>query len=320
MFFLIFTICFLLARFIIPYSLPLENRILDEESFLNVLKEDQGRATNISLFDEIRLSFSNKSRLNFTDNNLCERCNMNNSLSTIATQTDEGFNECKPCVESDKVEITVASTETQTDVTFTTDCEPNSQKSMTTIETQTGDYKTSVEGNKVEISSITTQTSTDDVKLINMASQTIGSLLKPRVIRVVTRAQSKSFKNKNTVETQTEEIEPCFNKNKVYNDPCFECEKAHKYISQLENKIASCEVLLSEMENNFDHVQKVAEKTKNISLDSLVEKFIEKVENLEAACEAQSVVIDRIIPETSYATCQTEIGKLCCKRYLGILV
>ncbi|XP_037294429.1 myosin-11 isoform X2 [Manduca sexta] len=41
-----------------------DHQILDEESFVNALKEDQGRATNMSLFDEIRLSFCNISRHN----------------------------------------------------------------------------------------------------------------------------------------------------------------------------------------------------------------------------------------------------------------
>ncbi|XP_049873683.1 uncharacterized protein LOC126372128 isoform X2 [Pectinophora gossypiella] len=74
-----------------------ENRLLDEESFISALKEDQGRSTNMSLFDEIRLSISNMSRQSFidSDDTQCDKCtnNLNNSLVTTATQTDEGFSD-----------------------------------------------------------------------------------------------------------------------------------------------------------------------------------------------------------------------------------
>ncbi|CAK1580542.1 unnamed protein product [Parnassius mnemosyne] len=71
-----------------------DNRILDEESFINALKEDQGRPTNMSLFDEIRLSFCNISKHNITDLNSsrnfdksCVHCDT--LLVMASTQTDE---------------------------------------------------------------------------------------------------------------------------------------------------------------------------------------------------------------------------------------
>ncbi|XP_026327508.1 uncharacterized protein LOC113235816 isoform X2 [Hyposmocoma kahamanoa] len=73
-----------------------EHQLLDEESFLCALKEDQGRPTNMSLFDEIRLSFclprQNASEVN---ENQFDNCidNFENCCFTIGTQTDEDFDE-----------------------------------------------------------------------------------------------------------------------------------------------------------------------------------------------------------------------------------
>ncbi|XP_023941873.1 uncharacterized protein LOC112048537 isoform X2 [Bicyclus anynana] len=70
---------------------PQESRLLDEESFVKALKEDQGRPTNMSLFDEIRLSFCNMSRNNMSDFN-CTQPLENHVLDdfvTISTQTDD---------------------------------------------------------------------------------------------------------------------------------------------------------------------------------------------------------------------------------------
>ncbi|KAL0838608.1 hypothetical protein ABMA28_016698 [Loxostege sticticalis] len=69
-----------------------DNRLLDEESFVNALKEDQGRGTNMSLFDEIRLSFHNISRHSLPEANCqhYDRCQnpFETSMTTVETQTD----------------------------------------------------------------------------------------------------------------------------------------------------------------------------------------------------------------------------------------
>lgn len=86
-----------------------ENRILDEESFINALKEDQGRCTNISLFDEIRYSFCNMSKLNNTGSNSIAYDKNFDFNITVGTQTDEN----KPYDYADKVESTGMSTQTE---------------------------------------------------------------------------------------------------------------------------------------------------------------------------------------------------------------
>ncbi|XP_053609804.1 myosin heavy chain, non-muscle-like isoform X2 [Plodia interpunctella] len=74
-----------------------DNRLLDEESFVNALREEQGRATNMSLFDEIRLSFCNVSKFNHThDNDTIDKSrSFDVSLTTIGTQTEN----CDKCSE-----------------------------------------------------------------------------------------------------------------------------------------------------------------------------------------------------------------------------
>lgn len=81
----------------------LDNRLLDEESFVNALKEDQGRATNLSLFDEIRLSFSHSmSRPNFTEIPApCDKCNdLDASTTTVETQTEVNTSEVKDTIDT----------------------------------------------------------------------------------------------------------------------------------------------------------------------------------------------------------------------------
>ncbi|CAG4971099.1 unnamed protein product [Colias eurytheme] len=70
-----------------------DNQILDEESFVNKLKEEQGRATNMSLFDEIRLSFCNMSRTNITEISSHDKL-FDTSFINAATQTDETEKTC----------------------------------------------------------------------------------------------------------------------------------------------------------------------------------------------------------------------------------
>ncbi|CAG5045381.1 unnamed protein product [Parnassius apollo] len=100
-----------------------DNQILDEELFMNALKEDQGRPTNMSLFDEIRLSFCNISRHNITDlncsRNIDKSCVQVDTLLVMAsTQTDD-VDKYEPCMcsETGKMKIVPSALDiaTQTD-------------------------------------------------------------------------------------------------------------------------------------------------------------------------------------------------------------
>lgn len=124
---------------IIRSLIPIENQLLDEESFLNALKEEQGRPTNMSLFDEIRLSFCHpQSEIN---ENQFDNCIDNfENYYTIGTQTDETFIENdgskSNCEESLKPQTEIVDRLTQG--TQTEDSEPQTnfiQHELVTIET-----------------------------------------------------------------------------------------------------------------------------------------------------------------------------------------
>lgn len=90
---------------------------------MNALKEDQGRGTNMSLFDEIRYSFCNMSRLNNTgSNSIIYDKNFDCSFTNTGTQTDEILpNDCY-----DKVDNTKSSTSS----TQTEDIEPTNNNNV----------------------------------------------------------------------------------------------------------------------------------------------------------------------------------------------
>lgn len=63
---------------------PLDKDLLDEESFMNALKDGPGRSTNISIFDELRVSFGNMTRFDYN----LDRTNEEH-IAHEGTQTDE---------------------------------------------------------------------------------------------------------------------------------------------------------------------------------------------------------------------------------------
>lgn len=121
---------------------PIENRILDEESFTNALRDDPGRSTNMSLFDEIRMSF-NMSRLNVTEFNTahCDKCSPDNSFVATATQTEE-IEPCSNCHKDENhLEVVnyVVATATQTNESEIKPYVDVDKDDKATTETQTDD-------------------------------------------------------------------------------------------------------------------------------------------------------------------------------------
>ncbi|XP_022126399.2 centromere protein F isoform X2 [Pieris rapae] len=83
-----------------------DKRIVDDSFTF----KDEGRTTNMSLFDEIRLSFCNMSHHNMTD--ICTNDkDLDNSNSEIATQTDSTDNEKDSVIDKEYINI-----EVQTDI------------------------------------------------------------------------------------------------------------------------------------------------------------------------------------------------------------
>ncbi|CAF4933241.1 unnamed protein product [Pieris macdunnoughi] len=83
-----------------------DKRIIDESFTF----KDEGRPTNMSLFDEIRLSFCNMSRHNITDISTNDK-DLDNSNSEIATQTGSTDNEKDSVIDTEYINV-----EVQTDI------------------------------------------------------------------------------------------------------------------------------------------------------------------------------------------------------------
>lgn len=114
---------------------------------MNALRDDPGRSTNVSLFDEIRMSF-NISRLNLTEINTA------NTIVTTATQTDD-FIPHDNC-NKDENRLIKACAQTQTDVGKIKPCAicakgKNSVVKTATTQTDKDDIRHYIECDKDEI-------------------------------------------------------------------------------------------------------------------------------------------------------------------------
>ncbi|XP_047503239.1 uncharacterized protein LOC125048561 isoform X2 [Pieris napi] len=110
-----------------------DKRIIDESFTF----KDEGRPTNMSLFDEIRLSFCNMSRHNITDISTNNK-DLDNSNSDNATQTDSTDNEKDSVIDTEYINV-----EVQTDI----------NKSMRTSD---GETQTNIEHNDFKNAEIQT--------------------------------------------------------------------------------------------------------------------------------------------------------------------
>ncbi|CAH0398207.1 unnamed protein product [Chilo suppressalis] len=266
-----------------------DNHLLDEESFLNALKEDQGRATNMSLFDEIRLSFSaNISRHNMTDNTpKQDRFQyLDRPFNFVETQGDDS-NETEP---------------------FTSENRESINKSVITTGTQTG-----AEYNDIENYSIATQTDDQDKN-------------KSIPIKIVfTKATQSNIENvcRSHIETQTDDFHNNNNVIKTCLDcsKCNECENLKKYIEKLENDVKISQRIVKEAEsdlaiyeNNLVILQKLVQDgtDRNSLLQNAVDSLQSKIVLLEASCANQRDLIDSLNCEVRFVQCQTESGNLLC--------
>ncbi|CAH4028266.1 unnamed protein product [Pieris brassicae] len=126
----------------------IDKRIIDESFTFN----DEGRPTNMSLFDEIRLSFCNMSRHNITD--ICTNDkDLDNFNSEIATQTDSTDND-----KDSVLDVEYFNVEVQTDI--------NESKRTNNHETQTNIEHNSLKNAEMQTIQASNQT-------IDVESQTI---------------------------------------------------------------------------------------------------------------------------------------------------
>ncbi|CAH2270116.1 jg7653 [Pararge aegeria aegeria] len=196
---------------------PQDGRLLDEESFVNALKEDQGIPTNMSLFDEIRLSFCNMSRHNTTDLNFTQPIEkpVLDDFITSSTQTDdklyylnenEIFKNCRCKIISDDA----LNVSTQTDENITGNEE-------------TKDEATNTSFHVFEVFK--------DIEVMNYGTQT--------------------EENKFEHTANNNDVQVCFDCTK-----CFECERTKKYVTKLEKDIRCSNLTITEMEVKLDQYDK----------------------------------------------------------------
>ncbi|XP_075977691.1 uncharacterized protein LOC142977592 [Anticarsia gemmatalis] len=241
-----------------------DNRILDEESFINALKEDQGRSTNMSLFDEIRLSFCNVSRHNHSginsindkhlDSFTCDKI-FDNSFTAMATQTD-----IEPCMFDIKAHF-------GTTVSTQTDCENKLHFGMQT------DFEYVERDNVIKKNEISSQTQ-----------------CKP---------YNKCIKAQIPKYTQTDEE----SNNNNHSSKCLECEKINKYTAKLERDVHMSHCTVSEMqkeleryEGNLNVLQKFVDEgnERNSVLQAIIKSLQAKIGILETACDKQRARLDSL--------------------------
>lgn len=298
------------------YIIPIDNRILDEESFIKALKEDQGRSTNLSLFDEIRLSFCNMSRLNnsgmnsitcdkYLDSFSCEKV-LDNSFVVVGTQTEFDYsgNEHELYSRDDKAKsretVSVTTIAIQTEFEASVDEESYNQKHKEEI--QTSSHTTVAIQTELE--------SYDDINKVNsrLALDTQDGV--PERPQLKTECTAVGVQTENELEspcnkvqilnTQTEYVLPNNNNN---HSKCLECEKINKYTAKLERDVHISRCALSEMqmeltrcEGNLDILQKFVDEgnERNSISEGIIKSLEGKIGILEVACAKQRERLDSL--------------------------
>ncbi|XP_047533342.1 uncharacterized protein LOC125068283 isoform X1 [Vanessa atalanta] len=287
-----------------------EGRLLDEESFVKALREDQGRVTNMSLFDEIRLSFCNMSRHNLTDLNSTQpsdkQSEHDNSLITAATQTENELYSldkkddiciCKRETYDDYKPLRNSTTQTderecysynKDDICSNDDnikCRINYDVSFNTSSCQTIDFPLSEPYayiHKKQYKNIETQD-----KMTNTSCQLLEVFKDIEVMNFGTQ-------------TDAIEIQPYVNNN---NDPvciechkCVECDRLNKYITKLERELKHAHYTAEEMQIEFDKYEINLNRLKryvddghedNRHLKTVVDSLRAKLDTLEGTRAGQ---------------------------------
>ncbi|XP_063624298.1 interaptin-like isoform X2 [Cydia splendana] len=161
-----------------------DNHVLEEDAFIKALKDQElGRASNLSLFDEIRLSFCNMTRHtpdasgNMSKSQLFEYNDRDNlDTSNTDTQTDEfkevtNNNECdctKTCLECEKLQNDLVNV--QNDLKTANNNVSLMQTELIECEK---DFKELQKRLDVKIDKITSETQTDDPICSNCKEKTV---------------------------------------------------------------------------------------------------------------------------------------------------
>lgn len=289
----LFDICINRVGLLAYYNsfIPIENQLLDEESFVCALKEEQGRATNMSLFDEIRLSFclprQNASEINENEFDNCID-NFENSYYTVGTQTGEGFNENdefkSECDESLKPQTQIVDKLTRGIQTedYACDCKKQNNFTQPNLKPQTGIVDKLIRG-------IQTEDYICDFKMQNNFTQ-------PELA---------------TAETPTE------TNNNIKSIKCLQCEKLSNYTAKLECDLRLSQTTVKDLkqeleayEKNLNLLDKFIDEGNNTNnyLHVVLQSLQSKLGILEAVITEQTDRLDVLNNDKCVAECQTESG------------
>lgn len=261
----------------------------------------------MSLFDEIRLSFSTMSRHNNTEADAFDNFRESSNVSVIAmgTQTDDEITE-SPSDSGNKDQYRSATkfvtNETQTDV--------NSEACKVqgiSVSIQTDLYK--------KVIKIVTSVAIQTDKTIKMGVVSTGS---------------QTYESKNTISSHTQTDEQ--NNNNIdcmECSKCLECDKKSKNIVRLENTLRRQKGTLGFMkkelnkyEGNLTMLQKFVDdgQNENNLLKVLVDNLQAKLTILEAVTQDQRLKIDILACDTCCAQSQTDFGNFVNSHLVLVLV
>ncbi|CAH2095948.1 unnamed protein product [Euphydryas editha] len=290
-----------------------EGRLLDEEAFVKALREEQGRATNMSLFDEIRLSF-NMSRHNVMDLNCTptdKQCEFDVSLITVATQTDNNSlvdnkeDICRVQNRNDYDTLCSISTqkETKLDSCLNEDFKVRRYDSLNTSYDETTDLPKSDTYNDTH--NIQRQIKTHD-KTTNTSRHLLEVFKDIEVMNFGTQTDSNN-------------IEICVNNNNVPAcidcNKCVQCDRLNKYTTKLEIELKHARVTAEEMqkdldryEDNLNMLQRFLNQgnERNNFLKSVIDNLKVKLDVLEGACASQGDKMEELFCNTRSEGIQTE--------------
>ncbi|XP_045517428.1 ninein-like isoform X3 [Pieris brassicae] len=167
----------------------IDKRIIDESFTFN----DEGRPTNMSLFDEIRLSFCNMSRHNITD--ICTNDkDLDNFNSEIATQTDSTDND-----KDSVLDVEYFNVEVQTDI--------NESKRTNDHETQTNIEHNSLKNAEMQTIQASNQTIDVESQTIIEQNETKNAEVRTDIANKLVNSEVQTNETRTlttNVETQTE--------------------------------------------------------------------------------------------------------------------
>ncbi|XP_063364458.1 uncharacterized protein LOC134653092 [Cydia amplana] len=302
-----------------------DNHVLEEDAFIKALKDQElGRASNLSLFDEIRLSFCNMTRLtpdasgNMSKSHLFEYNDRDNlDTSNTGTQTDEfkeitNNNKCdctKTCLECEKLKNDLVNV--QNDLKTANNNVSHMQTELIECEK---DFK-ELQKRYVRIDKITSETQTDDPICSNCKEKTVEcNILKDTRAKLridlkqtqnkVSNAEKELIKSRLSLKTLQDYIDglkveryeigtqiddpmqivPSVDNNNV--EVCNDCPKQCLNCDKLRDYTAKLESDVAQANNNLANMQLDLDKYENTLND--LQKYLDEGVNRNDFLETMS--------------------------------